>query len=117
MTKNDLVAVDFVAWQPQGVGTYTLSFQRGSTSLGTLSQSGAVIKASTQPALQPKIEATPGVQFKVGHLLGDCDIGNIQISISSASHVIDGFGWVNLGSTTTRSFTLVKGPVTHTAWP
>jgi hypothetical protein len=117
VTKNDLVAVDFTAWHPQGAGDYTLSFSRGNVNLGTLKQTGPVVKSDTQPPLQPKSDVTPGTSFKAGHLLGDCDLANIQISISTGSRVIDGFGWVALGASSTRSFTLVKGPVTHTPWP
>jgi hypothetical protein len=113
-TKNDLVEVDFAAWHPQGAGEYALSFYRGSTHLATLAQRGPL---TTTQTLTTKNEVSPGTPLRVGHLIGDCDVANITITLGVPSRVIDGFGWVSLSASQSRSFTLLKAPLTHTPWP
>jgi hypothetical protein len=109
-TKNDLLEIDFKAWQPQGSGTYSLSLSRG---VPGLAQSGSV---TSTPELMTKQTLAPGKPIRVGHIMGDCDVANVVIYLSVPSRVIDGFGWVHLGVNTHKSFTLIKGPLTHTPW-
>lgn len=109
VNKNDLVEVDFQAWQDNGApGDYHLRFYRGGTHLGVLYQTGPV---ESNDALISKIEVTPGVPLRVGHLMGHCNVANIRLHVSIASRVIDGFGWVNLGSYSDVSFTMLHGGV------
>lgn len=111
--KNTLVEVDFAAWHPQGVGQYSLRFFRGNTHLPTLDQVGQVTTASSTLVKS----TSPLTPLRVGHLIGSCNIANIQIHLSVASRVIDGFGWVNLSSVSTRSFTLAPtSAMGNTAW-
>lgn len=112
-SKNDLVEQDFVAWQPQGSGSYSLRFSRGGTNLASLAQDGDV---TVSPTLRTKKVTATNKAIRIGHILGDCDVANVVVSITGPSRVIDGFGWVNLGSSTHRSFTLIKGAVSHTPW-
>lgn len=112
-SKNDLVEQDFVAWQPQGSGSYSLRFSRGGAGLPALAQDGGV---TVSPTLRTKQQTSTSKPIRIGHILGDCDVANVVVSISGPSRVIDGFGWVNLGSSTNRTFTLIKGPVSHTPW-
>jgi hypothetical protein len=109
-TKNDLLEVDFEAWQPQGHGRYSLRFSRG---VSGLNQAGDV---TTSSVLFTKKTLAPGKPVRVGHILGDCDVANVVIELHVPSRVIDGFGWINLGASTYKSFTLIKGPITHTPW-
>ncbi|XXF78254.1 hypothetical protein P2318_00415 [Myxococcaceae bacterium GXIMD 01537] len=112
-SKDDLVEQDFVAWQPQGSGSYSLRFSRGGVDLPALAQGGGV---TTSPLLRTKQQTSASKPIRIGHILGNCDVANVVISISGPSNVIDGFGWVNRGSSTHRTFTLIKGTVSHTPW-
>lgn len=111
-TKNDRIAVDMTASRADGLGSYKLSFARGST--GLFSITGNV---TVTPTLIAHNERSPGVVLRIGHLTGNCDIANVTISLSVLSRAINGYGWVNLGAYTARSFTLAKSPLTHTNWP
>ncbi|AKT39920.1 hypothetical protein [Chondromyces crocatus] len=112
-TKNDLVEIDFGAWQPQAAGEYTLSVSKGGKALPLLKETGSV---TPSPTLHQKTKTSANKPIRVGHLVEDCDVANIVISLSVPSRVIDGFGWVNLSANFSRSFTLIKGAVTHSAW-
>lgn len=112
-SKDDRLEVDFKAWQDQGSGTYALRFYLGGRLIGNLNTNGTV---DTVPTLHVKNTASSNKPLRVGHILGDCDIGNVRITLSSPSRIIDGFAWVNLGSSTEKLFTLVRAPVTHTPW-
>lgn len=112
-TKNDLVEIDFGAWHPQASGQYTLSVSRGGTDLALLREVGPVTAPQT---LHTKSTTSANKPIRVGHLVGDCDVANISIALSVPSRVIDGFGWVNLSAYFSRSFTMLKGAVTHTPW-
>ena len=113
VTKNDLVELDFTAWQPQGSGTYSLRVSGGSGNIPLLAQDGVVTQA---PTLVTKSQTSASKPIRVGHILGNCDVANVSIGLSVPSRVIDGFGWVNLGASTSRYFTLIKGPISHTPW-
>jgi hypothetical protein len=112
--KNTQIAVDFAAWQPQAVGQYSLRFYRGGVHLPALAQDGDVTPAATT-----RVKDTVGVDpLRIGHLLGSCDIANILINLTVSSRVIDGFGFVNLGSHSQRTFTLApESAVVNTPWP
>jgi hypothetical protein len=111
-TKDDLIEIDLTAVHPGGIGQYGLSFSRGST--GLFSVTGPLTSTSTLRTVE---ERSPGVPLRIGHLIGNCDIANIGISLGApAPGVINGFGWVNLGSSASRGFTLAKS-ATHTPWP
>jgi hypothetical protein len=112
-SKDDLVEQDFVAWQPQGSGSYSLRFSRGGVNLPALAQDGSVTPTST---LRTKQQTSASKPIRIGHLLGDCDVANIVVSLNAPSRVIDGFGWVNLGAYTQRSFTVLRGAVGHSPW-
>lgn len=112
-SKDDLIELDFTAVHPAGVGKYVVTFYRGSTAL--FSATGNLTTSATTLTVK---ERSPGVPLRIGHLTGNCDIANITIGLSAPSPgVIDGYGWVNLSSYTTRTFTLAKPPLTHTNWP
>jgi hypothetical protein len=113
-TKNDLVEVDYKAWHPEGSGTFSLNFWRGGHHLPNLTVNGPV---TTSPVLKTKKEELTSVPLRVGHILGNCDVANVEIHVSVPARVIDGFQWVNLGAHSYRTFTLIKGPITHTPWP
>ncbi|EPX61261.1 hypothetical protein D187_001044 [Cystobacter fuscus DSM 2262] len=113
VTKNDLVELDFVAWQPQGSGSYSLRISGGGAARPKLAQDGTV---TASPLLVTKKLTSDGKPIRAGHILGDCDVANVLISLSVPSRVIDGYGWVNLGATTQRTFTLIKGPISHSPW-
>ncbi len=111
--RHTLVAFDFAAWHPQGVGQYTLRFYRGGAPLSALTQVGDVTVSPTT-LVKDTVGTAP---FRIGHLTGDCTIASIQVNLTIASRVIDGFGWVNLGSHSQRNFTLAPSSATgHTAW-
>lgn len=112
-SKDDLIEFDFSAVHPSGVGTYSIGFYRGSTHLFSV---GGNLTANL--TLMTIKERSAGVPLRIGHLSGNCDIANISVNISVASKgVINGYGWVNLGASISRSFTLAKPPLTHTPWP
>jgi hypothetical protein len=112
-SKDDLIEIDLTAVHPGGLGKYYLSFSRGSTGLFTVT--GDLTSSTTLLTVK---ERSPGVPLRVGHLTGNCDIANVGISLNAPTPgVINGFGWVNLGSSAYRSFTLAKPPLTHTNWP
>jgi hypothetical protein len=111
--KNNLVELDFTAWQPQSAGTYSLRIVRGGANLAPLAQDGTV---SALPVLFTKKLTAATKPFRVGHILGDCDVANVIIYLSVPARVIDGFGWVDLGAHDSESFTLIKGEVTHSPW-
>jgi hypothetical protein len=113
VTKNDLVELDFVAWQPQGSGSYSLRVSGGGAGRPRLAQDGTV---TASPLLVTKKLTVDGKPIRIGHILGDCDVANVGISLSVPSRVIDGFGWVNLGASAHWSFTLIKGPISHSPW-
>jgi hypothetical protein len=111
--KDTLIEVDFAAWHPQGVGQYALRFYRGGTHLATLAQDGNV---TVTPTTFVK-STSPTTPLRVGHLTGACNIANIQMYVSVSSRVIDGFGWVHLGSTSGRNFTLApSSAMGNTPW-
>lgn len=114
--KDTLVALDFTAWHPQGVGSYSLRFYRGGMHLPELAQNGDVTGSPTTLVK----DMAGAVSLRIGHLVGDCNIANIQVHLSIASRVIDGFGWVNLASNSQRSFTLVPASALQESswsWP
>jgi hypothetical protein len=112
-TKDDLIEIDLTAVHPSGIGKYVLTFYRGSTALFT-----AIGDLTPTPTLLTIKERSPGVPLRVGHLTGNCDIANITVTLSAPSPgVINGYGWVNLNSSTYRTFTLAMPPLTHTNWP
>jgi hypothetical protein len=111
--KDDLVEFDFTAVHPAGAGKYTIYFNRGSTRLFTLT--GDVTTGATLLTVR---ERSPGVPLRIGHLTGNCDIAGISVGLSTPSPgVINGYGWVNLGDSASRGFSLAKAPLTHTDWP
>jgi hypothetical protein len=116
-TKNDLIEIDFTAVHPLGVGKYSFSFYRGSRFL--FSVTGDLTVSATLRTIK---ERSPGVPLQIGHLTENCDIANISIGLSVPSPgIINGYGWVNLGSYTSRNFTLAPSATqpatTHTPWP
>ncbi|NPC72347.1 hypothetical protein HPP05_21560 [Corallococcus exiguus] len=113
VTKDDLVELDFVAWQPQGSGSYSLRVSGGGGNIPLLAQDGTVTPA---PTLVSKTRTSANKAIRVGHILGNCDVANVTLALNVPSRVIDGFGWVNLGAYTSRSFTVIKGPISHTPW-
>lgn len=111
--KDERIAFDLTAVHPAGVGKYVLTFYRGATALfsvtGNLTATSEMITVS---------ERSPGVPLRIGHLTGNCDIANISVGLSAPSPgVINGHGWVSLGSSTSRAFTFAKSPLTHNPWP
>lgn len=110
-SKDDLIELDFKAWHPQGIGTYTVVFHRGNTLLFSVSGN-----ATETPEIIAITERSPGVPLRVGHLTGNCDMANVSVRLSVPARAINGFGWVNLGTSISRSFTLVNS-LTHTTWP
>ncbi|NVB40608.1 hypothetical protein G6O69_22400 [Pseudenhygromyxa sp. WMMC2535] len=112
-TKDDLVEIDYGAWHPQGVGNYSFYVVSGGVVPGNLSVSAGV---TTSEQLLTKSTTAASNPIRVGHIIGDCDIANVRVYVGAPSRVTNGFGWVNLSSASSRSFTLLKGPLTHTPW-
>jgi hypothetical protein len=115
-SKDDLFEVDFSAWHPRGTGRYSLAFYRGGAHLPALYEEGLVnsqnlrTKSSTSQAGNPPM--------RLGHLLGDCNVANVSIRLSVPAYVIDGYRWVNLGTSLSRSFTFVPNSFNmNTPWP
>ncbi|CAM4520093.1 hypothetical protein [Corallococcus exiguus] len=102
-----------MAWQPQGSGSYSLRVSGGGGNIPLLAQDGTVTPA---PTLVSKTRTSANKAIRVGHILGNCDVANVTLALNVPSRVIDGFGWVNLGAYTSRSFTVIKGPISHTPW-
>lgn len=109
--KNEKVALDFKAWQLNGAANYTLTLLRGGKALPHLTQTGTT---NTSNAVQTKsttnLPSSP--TFKVGHLLGDCNVASIRVDISVLPRAIDGYRWVGaLSGRKTLDVTLVPSSV------
>lgn len=114
-SKEDLVEFDLTAVHPSGAGRYSISFARGSKTL--FSFTGNLTPSATPLTVR---EFSAGVPLRVGHLIGNCNIANITVHLSAPTPaVINGYGWVNLGSSISRSFTLAPAQqaLSHTPWP
>lgn len=110
-SKNDRIAIDTMAWRADGLGTYTLSCYRGGALKYTKTGN-----ASVNPTLNTVTEFAPGRPFRIGHLVGDCDIANVGIALTVPTRAINGFGWANLGYYAAKSFALAVAPVSDTPW-
>ncbi|HRI66776.1 MAG TPA: hypothetical protein PK156_21165 [Polyangium sp.] len=115
--KNDKVALDFKAWQLNGAANYTLALSRGGKALPHLTQTGTT---NTSSVLQTKTTTNlpQSPTFKVGHLLGDCNIASIRVEINVQPRAIDGYRWVGaLSGRKTLDFTLVPSSISmSTPW-
>jgi hypothetical protein len=116
-SKNDLVAVDFTAWQPERSGRYYLSFYRGGSHLPKLYEEGPVDSLSVLHSRETTTDAG-NPPMRVGHIIGNCNVAQVDIYLSVPAHIIDGYRWVNYGTSLRRSFTFVPNTVTmSTPWP
>lgn len=109
-SKDDLIEFDFMASRIDGLGSYTLSFSRGGV---LFSATGNV---TTTPTLMTVKERLPGTPLRIGHLVGNCNVANIGVSLHVPSRVTNGYGWVNWVGFPSKNFTLAMGPLTHTPW-
>lgn len=116
-SKDGKVALDFKAWQLNGAANYTLAFSRGGKALPHLTQTGTT---NTSSALETKTttKLAQSPTFKVGHLLGDCNVASIRVEINVLPRAIDGYQWVGaLSGRKTLDFTLVPaGTPMSTPW-
>lgn len=110
-SKDNRIAIDMTAWRVDGLGTYTLSCYRGGSP--TFSLSGNVTVGPTPISV---LEYAPGVPFRIGHLVGACDVANVAIGLNVPARAINGFGWVDLGGRAGKSFALAKSPVNESPW-
>lgn len=109
--KNEKIALDFKAWQLNGAANYTLRLYRGGKILPHLTQMGTT---NTSDAVQTKTTTNLPLSptFKVGHMLGDCNVASIRVDISVLPRAIDGYRWVGaLSGSKTFDFTLVPSSV------
>jgi len=115
-SKDDLFEVDFSAWHPKGTGRYSLSFYRGGVHLPALFDEGLVNSQNLRTKNTTSQAGNP--PMRLGHLLGDCNVANVSIHLSVPAYVINGFGWISLGTSLTRSFTFVPDNFNmNTPWP
>lgn len=113
-SKNDRVEIDFSASHPEGFGSYKLYVYRGGSHLPALHERAPVSNVDT---LITKTTQQGGVPIHVGDILGDCNIALVHIALRVPSYVINGYGWIDLGSRRDVHFTYVPDTVTlRTPW-
>ena len=117
VSKNDLVAVDFTAFQPERAGRYYLHFYRGGAYLDKLHESGPVDAVSVLHTRETTSDA--GIPpMRVGHIIGNCNVAHVMIDLVVPASVIDGYRWINYGTHLRHTFTFVPSTVTmNTPWP
>lgn len=116
-SKDDKVALDFIASQANGEATYSLIFARGSAALPMLEDT-KLASPSVTPLTKTSTKIASSPTFKVGHLLGNCNVASILVSLRVPSRAIDGFGAVEIYQAKAElRFSLVPSNVTmSTPW-
>ena len=115
VSKNDKVELDFIAWQALGYGTYNLAMYRGGVHLPALFSSGTVdTSALIRTKSTTSLPASP--TFKVGHLLGNCNVAQVMFTISVPRRVTTGYTWL-YGASNNLTVTLVPSSTSmSTPW-
>lgn len=115
--KDHKVALDFRAWQLNGAANYTLTLSRGGKALPHLTQTG-MTNTSSAVLTKTTTNLPQSPTFKVGHLLGDCNVASIRVDINVLPRAIDGYRWVGaLSGRKQLDFSLVPNNVNmSTPW-